>query len=96
MSPGRIVFNYYRSIQLHEKIGVKQHTRGGGWYKTTLDSYGDSLSASPSPLQGTAQRVTLKPAQSVSLPAISPSGRIRPGLSIAGARSATFSKQTLW
>ena len=39
MSLGRVIFNYYLSIQ-RTATGITQHTKGGGWYKTTLDSYG--------------------------------------------------------
>jgi len=77
MSPGRIVFNYYRTIELREKLGISQHTVGGGWYKTTLDSYRGSQAASLTPWLHWAlpSKLLLNPAKPV---LSSPAGYVYP------------------
>ena len=42
-----MIFNYYRSMQLGPLLGIQQHTIGGGFYKTTLDTHGKLLIRTP-------------------------------------------------
>jgi hypothetical protein len=41
MNFGRVIFNYYYSVLFGHIIGINQRSTGGGFYKLTLDSYGE-------------------------------------------------------